>query len=58
MIVVVIGGMVLHNILVFRKKLIEHRIGHPRPVLRMNLTQRIQHLALLTSFITLVLTGL
>ena len=57
MIVVVIGGMVLHNILVFRKKLILHRLGHPRTVQRMNLTQRIQHLALLTSFITLVLTG-
>ena len=57
MIIVVIGGMVLHNILVFRKKLILHRIGHPRPVLRMNVSQRIQHLTLLTSFITLVLTG-
>ena len=57
MIIVVIGGMVLHNVLVFRKKLIQHRIGHPRLVLRMNLTQRVQHLALLTSFITLVLTG-
>ena len=57
MIVVVIGGMVLHNILVFRKKLILHRISHPRTVQRMNLTQRIQHFSLLISFITLVLTG-
>ena len=29
MIVAVIGGMVLHNLLVFRKKLALHRIGHP-----------------------------
>jgi len=57
MIVVVVGGMVLHNLLVFRKKLILHRIGHPRTVQRMDLTQRIQHLTLLSSFITLVLTG-
>jgi len=57
MIVVVIGGMVLHNVLVFRKKLQLHRIGHPRPVQRMNLSQRVQHLTLLSSFIVLVLTG-
>jgi len=57
MIVVVIGGMVLHNLLVFRKKVTLHRLSHPRLVQRMNLTQRIQHLTLLTSFITLVLTG-
>jgi cytochrome b subunit of formate dehydrogenase len=57
MIVVVIGGMVLHNLIIFRKKLIQHRLSHPRPVQRMNFLQRIQHLTLLTSFITLVLTG-
>jgi cytochrome b subunit of formate dehydrogenase len=57
MIVVVIGGMVLHNVLVFRKKLAQHRASHPRPVVRMTVSQRIQHLMLLTSFITLVLTG-
>ena len=26
----VIGGMVLHNLIIFRKKLIMHRIGQPR----------------------------
>src|SRR5208283_4823387 len=57
MIVVVIGGMVLHNLIVFRKKLILHRIGQPRILFRMTLAQRIQHLALLTSFFTLVFTG-
>lgn len=57
MIVCVIGGMVLHNLIVFRKKLILHRIGQPRILFRMTLGQRIQHLALLISFFTLVLTG-
>jgi len=56
-IVVVIGGMVVHNLIIFRKKLIQQRLSHPRPVKRMNLSQRIQHLTLLTTFITLVLTG-
>ena len=57
MIVAVIGGMVLHNLIVFRKKLILHRIGQPRILFRMTLGQRIQHLTLLISFFTLVLTG-
>ena len=57
MIVGVIGGMVLHNLIVFRKKLILHRIGQPRILFRMTREQRIQHLALLISFFTLVLTG-
>lgn len=57
MIVVVIGGMVLHNLIIFRKKLIQHRIGQPRILFRMTLKQRVQHLTLLTSFFTLVLTG-
>jgi len=57
MIFAVIGGMVLHNLIVFRKKMILHRIGQPRILFRMTLAQRIQHLTLLTSFFTLVLTG-
>ena len=32
-----IGGMVLHNLIVFRKKLILHRIGQPRILFRMTL---------------------
>ncbi len=57
MIVAVIGGMVLHNLIVFRKKLVLHRLGHPRIVVRMTIAQRAQHLTLLISFFTLVLTG-
>ena len=57
MIVGVIGGMVLHNLIVFRKKLILHRIGQPRILFRMTRGQRVQHIILLSSFFTLVLTG-
>ncbi|HUI85128.1 MAG TPA: cytochrome b/b6 domain-containing protein [Candidatus Binatia bacterium] len=57
MIVCVVGGMVLHNLIVWRRKLILHRIGQPRILFRMTLAQRIQHLTLLISFFTLVVTG-
>jgi cytochrome b subunit of formate dehydrogenase len=57
MIVGVIGGMVLHNLIVFRKKLILHRIGQSRILFRMTRGQRLQHLTLLCSFFVLVLTG-
>jgi cytochrome b subunit of formate dehydrogenase len=58
-----IGFMVLHNLIILRRKLAIHRTGggahHPgaRILLRMTRNQRIQHFALLVSFITLVLTG-
>ncbi len=57
MIVAVIGGMVLHNLIIIRKKLKLHRIGQPRILFRMTRKQRAQHLTLLISFFTLVLTG-
>ena len=40
----VIGGMLLHNLIIFRKKLILHRIGQPRILFRMTLAQRVQHM--------------
>lgn len=58
-----IGGMLVHNLLVMRKKLKLRREGHvhigggERVVLRMSKLQRRQHFMLLTSFILLVLTG-
>ena len=58
-----IGGMLLHNLLLLRKKLKARREGHvhvaggERVVVRMSKLQRRQHLALLSSFILLVLTG-
>ena len=57
MIIVVIGGMVLHNLLIWRKKTLAKRRTEQRTVVRMTLQQRIQHWCLLTSFITLVITG-
>jgi cytochrome b subunit of formate dehydrogenase len=57
LIIVVIGGMVLHNFLIWRKKAVAKRNSQPRNVVRLTLQQRIQHWCLLLSFITLVITG-
>jgi formate dehydrogenase gamma subunit len=59
-----IGFMLLHNVIVMRKKLADRRKGHhhhaspgPRVVVRMTKLQRIQHFLLFTTFFTLVFTG-
>ncbi len=52
-----IGGMLLHNFIIWRRKALLRRDAHRRIVLRMNLTQRVQHWMLMTSFIVLVITG-
>jgi len=57
MILGVIGAMVLHNLIIWRRKAILLRDRYPRTVTRMNPNQRWQHLTLLASFITLVITG-
>jgi cytochrome b subunit of formate dehydrogenase len=63
MIMATIGGMLLHNALVMRRKLADLRNGHahlsggPRIVLRMTFNQRMQHLILFVSFFLLVFTG-
>lgn len=51
-----IGGMMLHNVLIWRKKLAAKR-KQPRTIVRLSTNQRIQHWLLLTSFIALVLSG-
>ena len=51
-----IAGMLGHNLLVWRKKLIARRRA-PRTVVRLTANQRLQHWLLLTSFIVLVLSG-
>ena len=67
LIFVVIGGMLIHNILDFIKKakikkmkqrglIKEEKYGHSLYV-RMTLSERLQHGALLVSFLTLVVTG-
>jgi cytochrome b subunit of formate dehydrogenase len=57
MILGVIGGMVVHNLIIWRRKAILRRDAFPRTVTRMTRSQRFQHLTLLISFITLVITG-
>ncbi len=57
MILGVIGGMVLHNLIIWRRKAILRRDSYPRIVTRMNRSQRWQHFTLLASFFTLVITG-
>lgn len=57
LIFVTLGGMLLHNGLIWRKKLIAHRRATERTILRMTRQQRGQHWLLLTSFIVLVFTG-
>lgn len=54
---VVIGGMLIHNMLVWRKKALAKRRAPARSIVRMTGLQRIQHVILLTSFMVLVLTG-
>jgi len=57
MIFAVIGGMLLHNFIIWRSKLIARRRLDRHFVTRMPLRFRLQHATLLTSFIVLVLTG-
>ncbi len=67
LIVVVIGGMLIHNLfdfirkskrqLMMRRGLISHDVVGHRLYLRMTLSERLQHALLLVSFLTLVVTG-
>jgi formate dehydrogenase gamma subunit len=56
LIILTIGGMALHNLLIWRKKVVARR-RQLRPIVRLNTNQRVQHWLLLTSFILLVLSG-
>lgn len=57
LIILVIGGMFLHNAIIWRSKMAARRRMHNPMMTRMTLNQRWQHLILLTSFIILVITG-
>ena len=57
LIVLVIGGMFLHNAIIWRSKMVARRKLLNPMMTRMTVNQRWQHLVLLTSFIILVLTG-
>ncbi|MHB8519447.1 MAG: cytochrome b/b6 domain-containing protein [Limisphaerales bacterium] len=58
MIFMVVGSLLVHNILAWRKKILEIYHTKVRTVVRMNTTQRVQHLILLVSFVILAVTGL
>jgi formate dehydrogenase gamma subunit len=57
MIFVIIGSMVLHNGLLFRRKLQTRLRSADLTVVRMDLSQRVQHFLLAASFIFLAITG-
>jgi cytochrome b subunit of formate dehydrogenase len=57
LILLVIGGMFLHNAVIWRAKLLARRRGQGKVIVRMTANQRAQHLVLLTSFFVLVVTG-
>jgi len=57
MIFAVIGGMLLHNLIIWRSKVIARRKEQSKFVTRMPLRFRWQHATLLSSFFVLVLTG-
>jgi formate dehydrogenase gamma subunit len=56
LIFLVIGGMVVHNALIWRKKVVAKR-RQQRTIARLSANQRAQHWLLLSSFIILVLSG-
>ena len=53
----VIGGMLLHNGLIWRKKAAAIRGSQERDVVRLTRKQRIQHVLLIVCFAALVITG-
>jgi formate dehydrogenase gamma subunit len=53
----VIGGMILHNLIIWWRKASDARKAAGRNVVRMNRNQRIQHMLLVISFFVLVITG-
>ena len=57
LIFLVIGGMAVHNALVWRKKAADKRKREQRTIVRLTRNQRIQHWLLLSSFILLVFSG-
>ena len=58
LIILIIGGMVLHNALIIFKKVREkYREAKEGTIIRFNLSEIIQHLLLFLSFTTLVISG-
>jgi formate dehydrogenase gamma subunit len=56
LIILVIGGMALHNVLIWVRK-VAARKREARRIVRLSVNQRVQHWLLLTSFLVLILSG-
>jgi Ni,Fe-hydrogenase I cytochrome b subunit len=56
-IILVLGAMVLHNLVLWRSKVVAKRKLAHATVVRMTLNQRVQHWILLVCFAALVLSG-
>ena len=56
LIILVVGGMAIHNALIWFRKAAARR-RQTRDIVRLTVNQRVQHWLLLTSFIALVLSG-
>ncbi|MBK8147126.1 MAG: cytochrome b/b6 domain-containing protein [Acidobacteria bacterium] len=52
-----VGGMLVHNGVIWYRKVVAKRNETVRTIQRMSVNQRVQHWMLLTSFIVLVITG-
>ncbi|MBS1795588.1 MAG: cytochrome b/b6 domain-containing protein [Acidobacteria bacterium] len=57
LIFVIVGGMLVHNGVIWYRKVSERVKQQDRSIRRMSVNQRVQHWLLLTSFITLVFSG-
>jgi len=57
LIFIVIGGMVVHNAVIWRSKAVAKRKREGRSLVRLTRNQRVQHWLLLSSFIVLVISG-
>ena len=57
LITLTIGGMALHNIILWVRKTRAARLKADRTIVRMNLNQRVQHALLVVSFVVLVISG-
>src|SRR4029077_4667226 len=57
LIVLTIGGMTLHNVIIWARKARAARLASDRRIVRMNLNQRVQHIVLVASFTVMVISG-
>ena len=57
LIALTLGAMLVHNGILWRRQALAQRAMHPRPIVRMDRNQRVQHWLLLSTFFALAATG-